>query len=87
MDAAKASEILYAYGEHNDATAHPWWAVVAENRMGPHAILAGPFFSRERAEQHRQARLYEYGKGSIVWCFSGHNSQHYKDLREALKNE
>lgn len=84
MDAKKASEILFAHGDDNDGTAYPWWAVVAKNRMGPSAILAGPFFSRERAEQHRQARLYEYGKGSVVWCFSGYQSWHYRDLREAL---
>lgn len=84
---SEARKILFAYGQENDGTSHPWWAVVSKSRMGAHAILAGPFFSRERAEQHRQARLYEYGKGSVVWCFSGHNSQHYRDLREALKED
>ena len=81
---AMAVEALFAYGDRNEMTADPWWAIVAKNRMGSNAILAGPFFSRERAEEHRQARLYEYGKGSIVFCFSGHRSQHYKDLRAAL---
>ena len=80
----KAREILFAYGEENDATAHPWWAVVKRNHMGEHAILAGPFFSRERALQHYLGRKYEYRK-AIVYCFSGHNSQHYKELREILK--
>lgn len=81
---AMAAEALFAYGDRNEMTANPWWAIVAKNRMGSNAILAGPFFSRERAEEHRQARLYEYGEGSIVFCFSGHISQHYKDLRAAL---
>lgn len=65
---------------HNEATAYPWWCVVAKNHLGALSILAGPFFSRDRAEAHRQARIYEYGHGSIVYCFSGHNSEHYRDL-------
>lgn len=80
----KAREILFAYGEENDATEHPWWAVVKRNRYGEHAILAGPFFSRKRAEEHLRARDYEYGK-AIIYCFSGHYSQHFRELREVLK--
>ena len=81
----KAREILFDYGENNEGTADPWWCVVAKNRMGPSAILAGPFFSREVAEGHRMARIYEYGKGSIVFCFSGYYGRPYRDLREALR--
>ena len=79
-----AREILFAYGEENDATAQPWWAVVKRSGMGEFAILAGPFFSRRRAQEHYEARKYEYKK-AIVYCFSGHHSQHYKELREVLK--
>lgn len=80
----KASEILHAYGKDNECTSHPWWAVVRKNAMGSNAILAGPFFSRQAAENHRKAREYEYGAKSIVFCFSGHRSRHYKELRAAL---
>jgi len=80
---AEARKILFSYGEKNDGTAHPWWAVVKKNRMGAQATCAGPFFSRERAEQHAKAREHEYGK-TITWCFSGHHSQHYVALRKAL---
>lgn len=80
----KAREILFAYGDENDGTAHPWWAVVKRSRMGEHSILAGPFFSRQRADEHYKAREYEYKK-AIVYCFSGHYSQHYRELREVLK--
>lgn len=79
----KARALLFAYSD-NEITAHPWWAVVRTKRKGPAAIVAGPFFSRERAESYRQQRMYEHGKDTIVYCFSGHNSQHYRDLREAL---
>lgn len=78
------ADIVFAYGDENDATEHPWWAVVKRNQFGEHAILAGPFFSRERALWHYESRSYEYGK-AIVYCFSGHRSQHYRDLRELLK--
>lgn len=81
---AEARKILFSYGEHNDGTAHPWWAVVKRNRMGAQAICAGPFFSRSRAADHAEARKHEYGK-TIVWCFSGHRSQNYVELRKALE--
>jgi len=80
----KARAILYSYGGHNEATAHPWWAVVIRNRMGGGAIAAGPFFSRERATEHMEARRHEYGKAAYVFCFSGHASQHYVELCAAL---
>lgn len=79
----EAREILFAYGNDNDGTAHPWWAVVKKNRMGAQAICAGPFFSRGRAEMHADAKTYDYG-ATVVWGFSGHNSEHYKKLREVL---
>lgn len=81
-----ARETLFAYGQENDGTQWPWWAVVRNNGMGDRGILAGPFFSRERAEQHRKAREHEYGRKSLVWCFSGHHSQHYRGLIEAIES-
>lgn len=83
---AKAREILFAYGEENDGTADPWWAVLKRNRMGEDAIVAGPFFSRDRAAQYTEARAHDIGK-TIVYCFSGHGSWHYRELREVLKEE
>ena len=53
--------------------------------MGESSILAGPFFSREAAERHRRAREYDYGKKSIVFCFSGHWSHQYKELRAIIR--
>lgn len=77
--------ILFAYGDKNDITAHPYWAIVKNGRMGPETILAAPFFSREAAMNHRNARIYEYGQKSYVYCFSGHWSSQYKELREIVK--
>ncbi len=79
----KAREILFAYTD-NEITADPWWAVVRIGSLGCMVVLEGPFFSRERAEAQRTARLYEYGAKSYVFCFSGHRSQHYKELRAAI---
>jgi hypothetical protein len=64
----------------NEATANPWWAIVAPNQMGSSAIMAGPYFSRESAERHRRERLYEYKESSFVFCFSGNNSREYKEM-------
>lgn len=80
---AKAREILFAYTD-NEITADPWWCVVRNGSFGSMVVLEGPFFSRERAEALRNARLYEYGAKSYVYCFSGHRSQHYKELRAAI---
>lgn len=79
----RAREILFAYTD-NEITADPWWAVVRNGSFGRMVVLDGPFFSRERAEALRNARLYEYGAKSYVYCFSGHRSQHYKELRAAI---
>ena len=78
------ADIVFAHGDQNDITTHPWWAVVRKNRIGSNAIKAGPFFSRTRAEEYFEARHWEH-KGCFVFCFSGHASQHYRDLRELLK--
>ena len=79
----RAREILFAYTD-NEITADPWWCVVRNGSFGRMVVLEGPFFSRERAEALRNARLYEYGAKSYVYCFSGHRSQHYKELRVAI---
>ncbi len=80
----KAREIVFSYTD-NEITSHPWWAVMRNSGRGSAAVIAGPFFSRERAEQYRQARLHEHGKATHVFCFAGHYSRHYRDLIEALK--
>jgi 3-mercaptopyruvate sulfurtransferase SseA len=80
----KAQEILFAYGANNEASAHPWWAVVKDAGLGRMVILDGVFFSRERATELLEARRYEYGPKAYVYCFSGHRSEHYRELRNVL---
>ena len=76
-------DLVFSYSD-NEITDHPWWAVVRKNGMGSSAICAGPFFSRERAEECCEARRYEWGKGAFVFGFSGFRSEHYKTLRDLL---
>lgn len=76
-------ELVFSYSD-NEITDHPWWAVVRKNGMGSSAICAGPFFSRERAEECCEARRHEWGKGAFVFGFSGYRSEHYKRLRDLL---
>jgi hypothetical protein len=82
---AKVQEILFAYGEANEATAHPWWGIVRRAGLGRYDLMSGPFFSREAAEELRSVRIYHYGEKSLVYCFSGHESWQYKELRGLFK--
>lgn len=81
---AKAHSILFAYTD-NEITAHPWWAVVRNGSFGRMLVLDGPFFSRDRAQQLLEARRHEYGPKAYVFCYSGHRSEHYIELRETLQ--
>ncbi len=80
---SQARSILFSYTD-NEITADPWWGVVRNGSFGRMVMLEGPFFSRERATQLLEARRYEYGAKAYVYCYSGHRSQHFKDLREVL---
>lgn len=74
-------EILFAYGDKNDFTAHPWWAT------GDYVVLAGPFFSRQSATDQLEARRHHYGHKAIVHCFSGNESRDYVELRQAVSGQ
>ncbi|MFN8994993.1 MAG: hypothetical protein ACK5X3_15210 [Pseudomonadota bacterium] len=78
----KVRDLVFCYTD-NESTDHPWWAVVRKSGIRS-AICAGPFFSRERAEECCEARRHEWGKGAFVFGFSGYRSEHYKALRDLL---
>lgn len=80
-------EIVFAYGDKNDMTAHPWWGIVKRCGLGRYELLCGPFFSRESAENKRKSRIYHYGEKSLVYCFSGHDSPDYVALRRAVSGQ
>lgn len=66
--------------ERREGTGYPWWAIVRRTSGGAFILLDGPFFSREEAENLRTSKPHDYGKSSLVYCFSGHRSESYKDL-------
>lgn len=81
---AKARAILFASTD-NEATSHPWWAIVRNGSFGRMVVLAGPFFSRESATAMLVARRYDWGEKAYVFCYSAYYAPDYKELREALK--
>jgi hypothetical protein len=70
----------------NEATAAPYWLIIdpAQNmRCDIHAAalqITGPFFCRQDAANHLEARNYAFSSRARVYCASGYWSQKYKDL-------
>jgi hypothetical protein len=76
----------------NEGTRLPWWCIIDPQQnlsTKPEAshniagMVTGPFFSRERAERFLKATRYNFGKGAVVYCMSGHNSHDYERLYNA----
>lgn len=57
--------------DKNEGTAHPWWAIVRKGSFGRYVFLAGPFFSRESAEQFQSYQSHNLPKNTLVYCYSG----------------
>lgn len=83
----KYAEIIKSYGENNDITAYPYWAIVNDTKGGPPRMVQGIWFNRADAERHLESRRYEYGKKAIVYCFSGHYSTHVRELHDLARDE
>lgn len=79
----EAAEILFAYGEDNEATADPFWAIVSNSAFGQMVFKYGPFFSRASAQDCLDSGRHRYGEKAYVFCFSG--SMEYRRLRAALR--
>ena len=72
----------------SESTSYPLWFIIAYRKPALrkfedniHHIMdmvIGPFTSRKNAEAHRQARIYDYGERSIVYC----KSCYYSDIKE-----
>lgn len=71
--------------KRREGTGYPWWAIVRRTAGGNHILLDGPFFSREEAEDVRSSKPHDYGRSSLVYCFSGHRSEGYRDLIDLAK--
>lgn len=83
-------EITLHVSDANEGTDSPWWVIITPRQMMKPDIesvadmITGPFFSRENAENHLEARRYAYGPRSAVYCMTGYYSNEYKQAwREA----
>lgn len=85
--AKELSDMLLAFGDENDGTTHPWWAITRQSKIGVYGevVLAGPFFSRQQAKEQLEARRYHYGDKARTFCFTGYDSYPYRDLLDKAK--
>jgi hypothetical protein len=79
--------------EDHEGTESPYWLI-----LDPHQMLAlnvndlasmitGPFFSRKEAQDHLEARSYNFSEHAKVYCHSGYWSHQYKEAcRKGLKS-
>jgi hypothetical protein len=73
--------------EENEATAYPYWMIIPPGRNSKEIamMMAGPFFSRQEAQDELDSRRYYYGKKAVVWCLSGNNSRRYRKAIDDVK--
>jgi hypothetical protein len=74
--------------EKNEATSYPFWCIVTKAGAaggGRYVLQAGPWFSREKAQDEITSHSYRYPKSAFVYCFSGHMSSDYKALCDAAR--
>jgi hypothetical protein len=83
----KVSEIVLSHGEENDATAFPVWAICLKAGFGHIVWLSGPWFNRRDAEDFLKARNYRFPVKAFVYCFSGEESWHWKELYAIARKE
>lgn len=82
-------EIILSHGENNEATGRPFW-FIACNAGGAHSgrevLIRGIWFNREDAEAHLKAKAYNYPKTAYVFCASGNDSEHMRELYELARS-
>ena len=81
----KASAIITAYGDENEATAYPFWYIAQKTGLGCYGMLRGIWFSREAAENHLKNKAHRYSKTAFVYCDSGHDSMQLRALYDSLR--
>lgn len=71
-----------------ESTAYPWWVIIDPRQMMRPSVSAvahmvtGPFFSREAAQAHLEAKRHRFGADATVWCHTGHDSADWRALCE-----
>lgn len=83
-------KITLDMSDKNEGTESPYWMILDPRQMmRPDystlaSMITGPFFSRESAQAHLEARRYAFGNWAVVYCCSGYSSHEYKTAwREA----
>ena len=79
--ATDLTTLILEHGKENDGTQFPYWMVAI--KAGFHGyvpISSGFWFSRKSAEDHLKAKAHRYPKTAVVYCFSGHDSWHVREL-------
>mgnify|MGYP001809890666 CR=1 FL=1 len=83
QDAAiRLAEIILSASD-NEATACPFWYIAVKGgsvQRGRNTILRGVWFSREEAEAHLRLKAHRYPKTAFVYCDSGHDSYHMRQM-------
>jgi hypothetical protein len=78
--------VEFEISKKNEATASPWWSIIDPKqsfRTDSQALydiasmITGPFFSREAAQRHLDAKHYRFSKNAKVFCHSGHDTEQY----------
>jgi hypothetical protein len=80
-------EVMLSHGEKNDGTAFPFWGIAQRAGLGRIALLAGVWFNRQDAKAHLDAKGHRYPKSAFVYCFSGHESWHLKEMYTNARDE
>ena len=84
----KLSEIILEHGDQNDATTFPFWGIAIKAGFHGYVMISNGFwFSRKSAQDHLEAKRHRYPKTAVVYCFSGHDSWHVKELYAMANSE
>lgn len=70
----------------SEATAYPFWGITLNSPHGE-VLLSGVWFNREAAETYLENRRYRFPKKARVFCFSGHESTHIRQLHDVARAE
>lgn len=74
-------QIMLSHGDRCEATAIPFWGITTRGGASGGMVLhAGIWFNRPDAEEHLRLHSYRYPKSARVWCFSGHESAHLREM-------
>ncbi len=75
--------IAFPMPADNEMTEAPYWLIIDPHKMTEPSVdevagmITGPFFSREDAQAHLEARRHHFSSRACVYCHTGYASQVY----------